>query len=310
MINDAMFSITVPGSTANLGPGFDSVGLAVDRYLTLHVKRSDSWEFVSQSKELAGLPTGKDNLIYEIAASVAADYEQELPPCFVEMDSDIPMSRGLGSSASAIIAGIELADQLLGLEMSQDEKARRSSAFEGHPDNVTASLYGGLVIGSHREDDTDIILGGVPEVDIVAIVPQYELKTKISRNLLPTEFSYRDAVKASSVSNVLVAALLQNKWDVVGKMMSKDLFHQPYRESVVQELRKAYELSLELDDVYGVSLSGAGPIVLFFTQVGNGRHVKAFLKDHFREHDIQLLKIDTHGVTVKHAVSSSESILP
>ncbi|MFA9556369.1 homoserine kinase [Evansella sp. AB-rgal1] len=302
-----LFSITVPGSTANLGPGFDSIGLAVDRYLTLQVKKSDTWEFESTSEELEGLPTGKDNLIYQITASIAEDFGRELPPCSVSMYSDIPMSRGLGSSAAAIVAGIELADQLLSLDLSVDDKAKRASAFEGHPDNVTASLYGGLVIGSHREDDTNIILGGYPDVEMVAVVPKYELKTKESRGLLPEQLSFREAVEASSVSNVLVAALLQNNWDVVGKMMSKDLFHQPYREAVVPELKVANELAPELP-VYGVTLSGAGPIVLFFAHKGKGEFVKNALSEHFNNHAIQLLKVDTNGVTVRQAVSS-ENVL-
>ncbi|ADU32400.1 homoserine kinase [Evansella cellulosilytica] len=303
MITTPMFTITVPASTANLGPGFDSVGLAIDRYLTLHISKSDEWTFVGHSPDLEGLPTGTDNYIYEIAAAVAEKYNQTLPPCLVDMYSSIPMSRGLGSSAAAIIAGIELADQLLGLSLTNKEKAHLSSSFEGHPDNVTASLYGGLVIGSHRGDDTDVILGGCPEIDIVAIIPSYELKTKESRGLLPSELSYRDAVKASSVSNVLVAALLQNEWNVVGKMMMNDLFHQPYRKNVVPELETALSIVSELD-VYGTSLSGAGPIVLFFTKKGNGAKVKNELHRYYSEHNVQLLNVDKNGVTVTQYLAS------
>ncbi|SDZ67923.1 homoserine kinase [Evansella caseinilytica] len=293
-----LFTITVPGSTANLGPGFDSIGLAVDRYLTLHVEKSDEWLFTMQSANLDGLPTGKDNLIYQVAAAVAEEAGHfPLPSCHVTVSSDIPLSRGMGSSAAAIVAGIELADQLLELKMTLKEKSRRASLWESHPDNVTASLYGGLVIGSHRDDDTDIIFGGYPDFDIIAVIPDYELKTKASRTLLPEQLSFADAVTASSVSNVLVAALLQKNWATAGKMMSKDLFHQNYRMPVIPELQKAGEILSELD-VYGAALSGAGPIVLFFAPEGKGEKVKQKLAPHFQEQDVQLLKVDRNGVKV------------
>lgn len=310
MTSDMLFSITVPGSTANLGPGFDSIGLAVDRYLRLDVSQADDgWKFIPMSEEVAGIPSGKDNLIYEVAASLAADYDKELPPCNIHMYSEIPLSRGMGSSAAAIVAAIELADVLLDLNMTIEEKARRASLVEGHPDNVTASLYGGLVIGTHNEEETEVIFGGYPEIEMVAVIPDYELKTKDSRGLLPGEFSYGDAVKASSISNVLVAALLKNRWDVAGKMMMKDLFHQPYRGKVVPELEKGLAIASQLD-VYGVSLSGAGPIVLFHAPVGEGQRVKEELDSHFPGYDIQVLKVDKNGVTCRsgQAVSEADSL--
>ncbi|MCD8509419.1 MAG: homoserine kinase [Bacillus sp. (in: Bacteria)] len=336
------FTITVPGSTANLGPGFDSVGLAVDRYLTLHVERADQWRFIPLSAGLAGVPSGKENLVYEVVAAVAKEYGggASLPPCEVRMESEIPMSRGLGSSASAIVAGVELANELLGLELSASEKVRFASLWEGHPDNVAASIYGGLVIGSHREDGTDLVFGGYPEVEMVAVVPRYELKTSASRGLLPDQIGLKDAVQASSVSNVLVASLLQGRWDIVGKMMSRDLFHQPYRVGVIPELKLAMEIvelvrgegcgKAGVDEVssatgdfavnahrdtlrglpiYGVALSGAGPVVMFFAPTGEGQKVKEALESVgvYGEHDLEVLKVDRKGVSVNLIVTSAEA---
>lgn len=307
MKDDMLFSITVPGSTANLGPGFDSIGLAVNRYLTLQVCRNDAWEFVPMSDILAGIPTDKSNLIYEVAASVASDYGMELAPCKVHLYSDIPLSRGMGSSAAAIVAAIELADKLLDLNMTNKEKLRRASIYEGHPDNVAASLYGGLVIGIHDDEETELIHDIYPDVDLIAVIPDYKLKTTDSRRLLPDEFSYAEAVKASSVSNVLVASLLQNRWDLAGKMMMKDLFHQPYRKKVVPELEKAFSIVDDLN-VYGASLSGAGPIVIFYTAVGNGESVIDEIKKHYPTHDVQLLQVDNQGVRYEMAPSTEQSM--
>lgn len=291
--------IRTPGSTANLGPGFDSVGLAVNRYLTLEVTQSEAWEFVPKSDELRDIPTGEDNLVYLVAEKVANQYGKELLPCRVEMSSEIPMSRGMGSSASAIVAGIELANQLLQLNLTPKEKLRIASLHEGHPDNVAPSIYGGLVIGSHREDETDIVFGGIPTFDIVALIPDYELKTSMSRSVLPKQLSYEDAVKASSISNVLIAALLQKDYELAGKMMDKDMFHQQYRGTLVPELAEVRKLTAELG-AYGVTLSGAGPIVLTFSPQGTAAFIKEKLSNIYKDgYRIDELQIDEKGVTAE-----------
>lgn len=298
-----LFSITVPGSTANLGPGFDSIGLAVDRYLTLQVYESDEWNFSFLSDELANLPKDENNFIYKIAASIAAEYDLKLPPCKVEMDSNIPISRGLGSSAAAIVAAIELADKLLHLNLTSKDKVRKGSLIEGHLDNIAASVYGGLIIGTHDEGETEVIHDIFPSVELIAVIPNYELKTSDSRKLLPREFLFDDAVKGSSISNVLVAALLKNEWNLVGKMMMKDLFHQPYRKMLVPELEKGFSIVKELD-VYGVSLSGAGPTIIFYIPDGDGYKVKKEVEKYYPTYDVQLLHVDKNGLTCKSYVSS------
>ncbi|MBU9721020.1 MULTISPECIES: homoserine kinase [Bacillaceae] len=304
MKDKMLFTITVPGSTANLGPGFDSIGLALNRYLTLEVKESSDWSFIPSSDNLTGIPTDKSNLIYEVAESVARDYNLSLPTCEVSLYSNIPLSRGMGSSAAAIVSGIELANQLLHLDLSVDEKARRASLIEGHPDNACASLYGGLVIGNHSDEDTNIVLGGCPDFDMVALIPETELKTKASRSILPESLAYKDAVKASSVSNVLVASIFQKRWDIMGKMMMKDLFHQPYRKSIVPELKTAFSIVGELN-AYGVTLSGAGPIILFFTSKGNGKKLREQVQLKFPTYNVEELSVDQRGVVVEREVKQS-----
>lgn len=294
-------TITVPGSTANLGPGFDSIGMAVNRYLTLDVKASEEWVFIPNSEELMGIPRGKENLVFQVANELAEKYERSLPPCEVLVSSDIPMSRGLGSSASAIIAGIELANQLLELNLSFEERLRIASLHEGHPDNVAASLYGGLTIGSHREDGTDFVHGGVPLIDIVVYIPSYELKTEKARSVLPQSMEYREAVKASGISNVLVASLLTGDWELAGKMMRKDLFHQPYRGELVPELDDVLSLVDELG-AYGAALSGAGPTMICFAPPGKGEEIKKQFSSAFPNAKIESLKVDSHGVHVERTV--------
>src|SRR5690625_7623622 len=126
------FMIKVPGSTANLGPGFDSIGMAVNRYLTLEVVQADEWIIEISSAELASIPTGEDNLLCQVANAVAKERNQQIPPCHITMTSTIPLARGLGSSAAAHVAGIDIANQLLGYVLSVKEKVHQSSRWYGH----------------------------------------------------------------------------------------------------------------------------------------------------------------------------------
>ncbi|WP_062047495.1 homoserine kinase [Bacillus sp. JCM 19034] len=293
------FMIKVPGSSANLGPGFDSIGLAVNRYLTLEVQPSDAWVFTSSSPGLEDVPSGEDNLICEVALHVANELGYQLPPCNVKMKSEIPLARGLGSSAAAIVAGIELANQLVGEPLTAKEKIRYAALWEGHPDNVAASVYGGLVIGTHTEEDTDIVNGGIPEIDLVLLVPSEELKTKKARGVLPEEFSYKDAVRASSVANVLVAALLQGNFELVGKMMSEDLFHHPYRLALVPHMKEVLETVTERTIAYGAALSGAGPTMLCLAPFQRGEELKKELQQLFPTLEIQVMQPAIKGVEVK-----------
>ncbi|WP_027410080.1 homoserine kinase [Anoxybacteroides tepidamans] len=289
-----MLKIVVPASTANLGPGFDSIGLAVSRYLVLEARRANGWKFVPRSAEVQAIPNGTDNLIFQVAERIAQRYGGALPPCAVDVYSNIPFTRGLGSSAAAVVAGIELANELLGLSLTMEEKLRFASCYEGHPDNVGASLYGGLVVGSHLQEETVIVHMPNVELDLVAVIPSYELETKKAREVLPISFSRAEAVEASAVSNVLVAALLTKNWELAGRMMDRDLFHQPYRRALIPELPVVQRLAKEYG-AFGVALSGAGPTVLCFAEPGKGEQLKEKLSHHIQHCAVELLSVEPQG---------------
>ncbi|WP_100400110.1 homoserine kinase [Bacillus sp. FJAT-44742] len=294
-----MLVIRVPASSANLGPGFDSIGLAVDRYITLEVEKADEWHFSTESKVLEGVPTGKDNVIYEVAEYVARKMDRELPPCHVHMISDIPLARGLGSSAAAIIAAIELADQMLGTELTKAEKLRLASLWEGHPDNVGPCLYGGLIVGTHSPDNTDIVPCGVPDVDIVLMVPDNELMTKEARGILPRQLEFHQAIKGSSLSNVLVAALLKEDWALLGKMMGRDVFHHPYRSKLIPGLTDILK-NVKDYGAYGAALSGAGPTIICLAPFGKGSEVQRALQEDFPQFNVETARPAPFGSTVKY----------
>ncbi|GGK35012.1 homoserine kinase [Caldalkalibacillus thermarum] len=298
-MGEASFMIRVPGSTANLGPGFDSIGLAVNRYLELIVTPGNKWSFTGQG-ELQDLPPLEDNLIYQVAQKVARQHGHLLPPCHVAMRSTIPLAKGLGSSAAAIVAAIELANQVLEIGLTQQQKLRLAALIEGHPDNVSASLFGGLVIGSHCQEWTDVVRCEAPSVEMVLMVPNHQLLTKQARNILPEDLPFNEAVKASSISNVLVAALLSNDWQTAGKMMRRDLFHHPYRTRLIPELASILQ-SQDRFPAYGAALSGAGPSIIWFCPMGESHHLAQLLAEQYPHYSFEQLKPDPHGVVVNKA---------
>ncbi len=297
MSEDGLFVIKVPGSSANLGPGFDSIGIAVNLYLTITAEKSDAWEVVPQSKELEVFPTDETNFICMTAIQTASLYDKKMPPCRLKVASDIPLARGLGSSASAIVAGIELADCICQLNLSKHEKLAIASKMEGHPDNVGASIFGGLFIGYQNDDQIDMSVISEIYFDLVVVVPKEVLLTKASRNVLPDQLSFAEAVKAGAVANLLVASLLTRDFQLAGKMMKADRYHQPYRRKLVPHFEKIEDIALN-QGAFGAALSGAGPSILCFAETGYGEKLADTLKVNFPEMEVLELKIDRVGSVV------------
>lgn len=297
MSEDGMFVIKVPGSSANLGPGFDSIGLAVSLYLTIKAEKSDAWEVIPESPELAEFPSDETNFICKTAIKTASLYNKKMPPCRLKVASEIPLARGLGSSASAIVAGIELANCMCDLNLTRDEKLEISSNMEGHPDNVGASVYGGLFIGYQTKEEVFKAVFSNLNLDLVVVVPKEELLTKASRNVLPLQVPFSEGVASGAVGNLLVATLLSGNYELAGKMMKADRYHQPYRRHLVPHFEQIEEIALK-SGAFGAALSGAGPSILCFAENGNGPELEEALKDHFPEMDVLSLAIDHDGTVV------------
>jgi len=295
-LHDRMM-IKVPASTANLGPGFDSMGLALDLYLTLEIEKSKEWYCYSNCEELKDFPTGSDNFMVSVALKTAAHYGVELSPCKIKVDSDIPLARGLGSSASAIVAGIELADAVGGLNLTKQEKLLHATEWEGHPDNVGASIYGGLVIGCYQQNEVDMLSFTNLPIEVVVLIPQEILLTKASRDVLPDSYTRQEAIEASSTANLLVAALLSQNWELAGKMMGNDRFHQPYRKSLILGYDEI-EQTAKANGAFGTALSGAGPTMICFTEKGRAAGLVKALEAGFPTMTAKKLLIDFTGSSV------------
>ncbi|SEM61801.1 homoserine kinase [Mesobacillus persicus] len=294
MSKDGMFTVRVPASTANLGPGFDSIGVALNLYLTVEAEQSESWEVIPLSKELEVFPTDDQHFIVKMARKTASLYDQQMPPCRLAVSSEIPLTRGLGSSAAAIIAGIELANYFCDLKLTNQDKLEISAEIEGHPDNVGASIYGGFVVGSQLGNDIDLTVLHSLEMDVVAIIPEEELLTESARGVLPDSLPFSKAVEASAVSNQLLAALLTKNWGLAGKMMSFDRFHQPYRRGLIPWWGEVEAIAIEAG-AFGTALSGAGPTILCLVEPGKGKAVAAELDKALSTMHVVQLEIDRVG---------------
>jgi len=295
----SMFTITVPASSANIGPGFDSAGLAVERYLTLKVARQDQWEFKHLSPFLPVETDYEEHFIYQVAKKVAEKHEQVLPPCKVIVDSDIPLARGLGSSASAVVAGIELANQLCELKLSRTEKLAYATEIEGHPDNVAPALFGGLVV-SVKSVGGEIDFVQIPNIDLdlILYIPNVELKTEEARNVLPNQFTRDEATSASGVSNVMIASLLTKDYERAGKMMEQDLFHEPYRAKLIPNYEMIKQEAKKFG-AYGTVISGAGPTMISFAPKGEGQSIVTQMNKVLENYDVTSLQIDYNGLQVQ-----------
>ena len=289
--------IIVPATSANVGPGFDSVGIAVSKYLTIDVlEAQENWWIEHDLGE--EIPNDEENLLLQTALQVVAD----LPPHRLKMTSEVPLARGLGSSSSVIVAGIELANQLGKLALSDEDKLEIATKIEGHPDNVAPAIFGNLVVASYVDQQTNHLVLPFPECALVAFVPNYELKTSDSRNVLPSEWTYKEAVAASSIANVAIAALAKGDLRVAGKAIEADRFHERYRQQLVTEFPQVKEVAHQ-HDAYATYLSGAGPTVMTLLPV---EHAEAFAKDLESKGlngQVFSLKIDTTGVKVENSES-------
>jgi homoserine kinase len=280
--------IKVPATSANMGPGFDSVGVALGLYLTLEiVGPSASWVIDHELGE--GIPHDERNMVIETILRFAPD----VAPHHLVMTSDIPTARGLGSSSSAIVAGIAIAEILSGQKWDTATKINMANELEGHPDNIAPAIAGGLVVSVAMDEShvlwTKAILD---DVHFIAVVPHRELLTKAARAVLPKELSFTDAVRANGIGNVFVSKLFEGDLAAVGTLMEMDQLHEPFRASLVPELNQVRQALKAVEGVYGTYLSGAGPTVMTLVQA---HHVDTIL------HVLEALDLDASVIPLDFA---------
>ena len=304
-------SFRVPASTSNLGAGFDALSLALQRYLRVTVDLPSpnplpggegSIEIVAGGVDAASIPATRDNLIVRVAERVAKARGKQLPPFRMTIENEIPLARGMGSSAAAIIAGVTCYELAAEDKLSEREIFEYALGFESHPDNLAAAFRGGLVATAMADDGEVLIakLSVAEGVRTVVVIPAFELSTEKARGVLPQSYSRKDAVYNIQRSALTIAALTTGNWSQLREAM-KDRIHQPYRAKLIPGFEEI--LAIQTPGLLSVALSGAGPTVLAMAEPQNAESVGNAIVRVFEKHGVKasplVVNIDTEGRVIK-----------
>ena len=302
---DNWWRLKVPASSANLGPGFDALGLALSPYLYCRFRRSSSLVIRVTGRDADLISTGEDNLIWQTALTVAEHTSEAMPPVEMEINNEIPLGKGLGSSAAALTAGVILADVLLGLRWKNHRILDEAARIEGHPDNVAACVLGSIVASAIDSSGMTraVRLELPPSFEVAVVVPDFPLPTHQARAALPDSYSKADAVFNVQRSAWLIAALATGTISAFPAAL-EDRMHQPYRQRLVPGLEEI--LKLRAPGLLGCCLSGAGPSILVFFEKGHEgvvRHVQQIFEAHGHAAEILDSQVDRQGFLLEEEVA-------
>lgn len=258
------FTIKVPATSANLGPGFDTLGLALDLWNETTITSEKEFSVQVTGEGAGRLASGKNNLLVRAAQRVAERVGKSLPPFHAECVNRIPLSSGMGSSSAAILTGLLAGNALLENPFSREEILNLACEMEGHPDNVAPAMMGGLVVST--VEDGKVIARQISvgmNVHVTIVLPNFYLPTKQARAALPKKVSMRNAIHNISRTALIVEAFRNGDLDLLGNVMT-DKLHQPYRLKLIPGAASAMEAAKEAG-ASAVALSGAGPSVIAFS---------------------------------------------
>ena len=308
-------TIKVPATSANLGPGFDTLGLALDLWnetefstdsVTDASRRmgTDKQIVVSVEGEGTGrISTGRDNLIVEAAMKLAELAGKDLPSFQLKCVNHIPMGSGLGSSSAAILTGMLGANELLGEPFSREEILKIAAEMEGHADNVSPALLGGLTLSSVDVAADKVIVRQIPigmDLHVTVVLPDFHLPTKEARAALPKQFSMKNAVHNISHAALVLEAFRCGDLSLLGEAMT-DTLHQPYRLKLIPGAESAMEAARQAGAA-AVALSGAGPSLIAFSSEAEsaiGESMKRAFEESGLEARIFNLRVSGRGAEIQ-----------
>ena len=292
----------IPASTTNLGPGFDVLGLALQLYSTVTLERSETnTEVVVSGVDADKIPSTPEHIAFQAVELVFNRSGTERPKGFkLQIENGIPAIRGLGGSGTAILGGLLTANALCDTPFSDTELLNFATELEGHPDNVAASLYGGLVVSAQENAQVHTVrLECPPILSIVLAIPDFPLSTEQARGVLPTSVGFADAIYNTSRSTLLIASIATKRFEML-RVAMKDRLHQPYRTSLIPGFDDVAEAATAAGAL-SVALSGAGPTVAAYC-LEHTEQVAEEMKTAFKKHqiasDIKILKPDACGASV------------
>jgi len=304
-------SVKVPATTANLGPGFDCLGLALPVYNEITVEETvmpgSGIEINiiedSETYDILSIPKNEDNIVYKAIELLYNFVGQSVSDIKITIKTNIPVARGMGSSASVIVGGLMAANKLLGNPADDAVLLSIASEVEGHPDNVTPAMFGGFCLSS-IEDDGSVVYSKILWPDdwkLTVLIPDYELDTRIARSVLPESISIPDAAYNIRKCAMLIDAVYRQDSELMKKCL-KDKLHQPYRENLVKGFKELNELLENKDDILGCVISGAGPTILIISK-NNGfekaeNEIKHIFEDLNVNCDIRTFSIENEGTKI------------
>lgn len=306
-------TVTVPGTTSNIGPGFDCLGAAFtlrNEFRFTRLEGETGCQIAILRTEPGVIPTGRqdliqldsNNLVYQAFLKAYEYLEQPAPDVRIDMQVRVPFSRGLGSSATAIVGGLVGANALAGSPLTQDELVKLAIAIEGHPDNVVPALLGGCRLAATGIDQDWVLCDVNWHSDVVPVVaiPDFEVSTEEARRILPKDYSRADAIFNMAHLGLLLRGLETGRADWIRSAL-QDRIHQPYRQSLITGF-DAVQTAAIAAGAYGLVISGAGPTLLALTNAANASTVAIDLSTAWNQQGIsvqtKILQVDPQGAIV------------
>ncbi|MFZ5648829.1 MAG: homoserine kinase [Bacillota bacterium] len=280
-----MVRVQVPATTANLGPGFDCLGMALQLYNSVEMSPTASGLHIDVNGEGSSeIPRDESNMAYQAALKVFKQAGKKPPGIRLKLNNNIPVARGLGSSTAAIVGGMIAANILSGNTLAQKDIINLAYNMEGHPDNIAAAVMGGIVVSVPAEGEVRCHKIPPPKnLKAILTVPDFMLSTRTSREVLPQQIPIGDAIFNIGRVALLVASLYTGDINQFGLAM-EDRLHQPYRTQLVPGMKKVFAAA-KLAGAKGISLSGAGPAIIAYTDE-NPELIARVMKDTFRQNGI------------------------
>ncbi|MDR3543932.1 MAG: homoserine kinase [Desulfosporosinus sp.] len=296
-----MIRVKIPATSANLGPGFDCLGLALQLYNTITVETDRPFQISLTGSYSDGIPADESNLVWRTMCHFWDLIHYPIPTVALTFENLIPPARGLGSSSAAIVGGLVAANTLAGSPYTKYELLQIANSLEGHPDNVTPALYGGITLSIPTEGGVlPRILAQSPKLRAVVIIPDLLLKTEKARGILPSQVSRRDAVFNIAHAGLLIEAFIRAEYSFLKEGM-RDVLHQNQRAVLIPGLLETIEAAVQAG-AYGAALSGSGPTLLALTEPEFEQNIALSMLDVFKRHDVHAqsyaLAIDSEGAQI------------
>lgn len=290
-----MYKVRVPGTSANIGAGFDSLGIAFNIYNEFSFcEIKEGLEFSGFKKEFCN----EENIVYRAMKLCFEKANYKVKGLKISLvKEDIPISRGLGSSSSCIVAGLIGANLIMGKPFTDDELFKLGVEIEGHPDNIAPAFFGGMIISVI--EDNKVVYNNIPikeGIKFISLIPSFELETSCARKVLPVKVDFKDAIYNISRVSLMISAFISGKFELL-RYGCKDALHEKYRSPLIKNYNLIYNKVLDLGAL-ACFLSGAGPTIMAIAKnedIDITNKIKEFFKDESLNWSIKELEIDNLG---------------